>query len=134
MKTNGESPVYRVAADVCFSTDKDGTIILDVHGGRFRTRVKAFISGAEVRGSVSDFVRAVNQIAELKAVFTLFALLVQYVADSAFLYAAKYDKYFTAGANDLLYLLAYAFMALALVHFAVIPTAEKSISQVTAEV
>jgi len=41
MKTNGESPVYRVAADVCFSTDKEGTIILDVHGGRFHSLIQS---------------------------------------------------------------------------------------------
>jgi len=40
MRTNGESPVYRVAADVCFSTDKDGTIILDVHGGKFHSLIQ----------------------------------------------------------------------------------------------
>src|SRR6185369_16150023 len=41
MKTNGESPVYRVAADVCFSTDKEGTIILNVHGGRFHSLIQS---------------------------------------------------------------------------------------------
>ena len=41
MRTNGESPVYRVAADVCFSTDKEGTIILDVHGGRFHSLIQS---------------------------------------------------------------------------------------------
>ena len=45
MRTNGESPVYRVAADVCFSTDKDGTIILDVRGGRFHSLIQ---SGSKV--------------------------------------------------------------------------------------
>ena len=40
MRTNGESPVYRVAADVCFSTDKDGTIVLDVQGGRFHSLIQ----------------------------------------------------------------------------------------------
>jgi hypothetical protein len=40
MKTNGESLVYRVATDVCFSTDKDGTIILDVQGGKFHSLIQ----------------------------------------------------------------------------------------------
>jgi transglutaminase superfamily protein len=41
MKTNVENPVYRVGADVCFSTDKDGTIILDVHGGKFHSLIQS---------------------------------------------------------------------------------------------
>jgi hypothetical protein len=41
MKTNGENPLFRVAADVCFSTDKDGTIILDVHGGKFHSLIQS---------------------------------------------------------------------------------------------
>src|SRR5687767_2118875 len=45
MKTNSQSPAYRVAADVCFSTDKDGTIILDVQGGKFHSLIQ---SGSKV--------------------------------------------------------------------------------------
>ncbi len=45
MKNNGHDPVYRVAADICFSTDKDGTIILDVHGGKFHSLIQ---SGSKV--------------------------------------------------------------------------------------
>jgi hypothetical protein len=45
MKTNGRSPIYRVAADVCFSTDEDGTIILDVQGGKFHSLIQ---SGSKV--------------------------------------------------------------------------------------
>src|SRR5262245_49858125 len=45
MKTNGQSPVYRIAADVCFSTDNDGTIILDVQGGKFHSLIQ---SGSKV--------------------------------------------------------------------------------------
>lgn len=45
MKTNGWNPVYRVAADVCFSTDKEGTIILDVQGGKFHSLIQ---SGSKV--------------------------------------------------------------------------------------
>jgi hypothetical protein len=33
--------VYRVAADVCFSTDPDGTIILDVQGGKFHSLIQS---------------------------------------------------------------------------------------------
>jgi transglutaminase superfamily protein/coenzyme PQQ synthesis protein D (PqqD) len=40
MRTNGKGRVYRVAADVCFSTDKDGTIILDVQGGKFHSLIQ----------------------------------------------------------------------------------------------
>lgn len=45
MKTNNHSPAYRIAADVCFSTDKDGTIILDVQGGKFHSLIQ---SGSKV--------------------------------------------------------------------------------------
>jgi hypothetical protein len=45
MKINNQDPVYRVATDVCFSTDNDGTIILDVHGGRFHSLIQ---SGSKV--------------------------------------------------------------------------------------
>jgi Transglutaminase-like superfamily len=31
---------YRIASDVCFSTDQDGTIILDVQGGRFHSLIQ----------------------------------------------------------------------------------------------
>jgi hypothetical protein len=31
---------YRIASDVCFSTDQDGTIILDVHGGKFHSLIQ----------------------------------------------------------------------------------------------
>lgn len=36
---------YRIASDVCFSTDQDGTIILDVHGGKFHSLIQ---SGSKV--------------------------------------------------------------------------------------
>lgn len=46
---NGDSkdrpPAYRVAADVCFSADEDGTIILDVYGGKFHSLIQ---SGSKV--------------------------------------------------------------------------------------
>ena len=37
---NHQSPAYRVAADVCFTTDHDGTIILDVQGGKFHSLIQ----------------------------------------------------------------------------------------------
>src|SRR5688572_20721241 len=42
MKNNStsQSPAYRIAADVCFSTDPDGTIILDVRGGKFHSLIQ----------------------------------------------------------------------------------------------
>ncbi len=52
-----------------------------------------------------------------KILFVLFALLVQYIADFAFLDAAKAQKVFPAGANDFLYLVSYTVMALALGSF-----------------
>ena len=42
---NSQSSVYRVAADVCFTTDNDGTIILDVQGGKFHSLIQ---SGSKV--------------------------------------------------------------------------------------
>jgi hypothetical protein len=36
-----EDPTYRIAADVCFSTDADGTIILDVQGGKFHSLIQS---------------------------------------------------------------------------------------------
>lgn len=32
---------YHIASDVCFSTDQDGTIILDVHGGKFHSLIQS---------------------------------------------------------------------------------------------
>lgn len=32
---------YRIASDVCFSTDQDGTIILDVRGGKFHSLIQS---------------------------------------------------------------------------------------------
>lgn len=40
-----ETPAYRIAADVCFSTDGDGTIILDIQGGKFHSLIQ---SGSKV--------------------------------------------------------------------------------------
>lgn len=39
------TPTYRIASDVCFSTDQDGTIILDVQGGKFHSLIQ---SGSKV--------------------------------------------------------------------------------------
>lgn len=37
----GPSPAYRIAAGVCFSNDKDGTIILDVQRGKFHSLIQS---------------------------------------------------------------------------------------------
>jgi hypothetical protein len=52
-----------------------------------------------------------------KILLLLFALLIQYIADFTFLYAAKNGSPFPGGANDFMYLLAYTIMALALNSF-----------------
>jgi phosphotransferase system glucose/maltose/N-acetylglucosamine-specific IIC component len=52
-----------------------------------------------------------------KILFVLFALFIQYIADFSFLNAAKSGSPFPAGANDLMYLIAYTVMALALNSF-----------------
>jgi len=52
-----------------------------------------------------------------RVLFLLLALLIQYVADFTFLNAVKTGSPFPGGANDLMYLLAYAVMALALSSF-----------------
>lgn len=49
-----------------------------------------------------------------KILFIIFALVIQYVADFTFLNSAKTGSAFPGGANDLMYLLAYVVMALAL--------------------
>lgn len=36
---HGPTPRYRIAPDVCFSSDKDGTIVLDVRGGKFHSLI-----------------------------------------------------------------------------------------------
>ena len=40
MRNTAMTPTYRIASDVCFSTDQDGTIILDVHGGKFHSLIQ----------------------------------------------------------------------------------------------
>jgi hypothetical protein len=52
-----------------------------------------------------------------KVLIVLFALLIQYSADFSFLLAAKNQTAFPAGGNDLMYLIAYTVMALALNSF-----------------
>ena len=39
--TSEHEPAYRIAPDVCFSTDGDGTIILDVQGGKFHSLIQS---------------------------------------------------------------------------------------------
>jgi hypothetical protein len=38
--SSSQRPAYRITVDVCFSTDKDGTIILDVQRGRFHSLIQ----------------------------------------------------------------------------------------------
>jgi hypothetical protein len=57
MKT-AESPTYRIAADVCFSTDTDGTIILDVRGGKFHSLIQ---SGSKVWSLLAAHPRGITQ-------------------------------------------------------------------------
>lgn len=61
--------------------------------------------------------RLLGGIMRSKILAIVFALMVQYAADSSFLYAAKYAKAFPGGANDFVYLLAYTVMSLALVPY-----------------
>ena len=44
-KQDPERLTYHIAADVCFSTDTDGTIVLDVQGGKFHSLIQ---SGSKV--------------------------------------------------------------------------------------
>lgn len=45
MNQEPDNSAYRIATDVCFSTDNDGTIILDVAGGKFHSLIQ---SGSKV--------------------------------------------------------------------------------------
>jgi len=65
-------------------------------------------------------------IMKKKILFVLFALLIQYIADFTFLNAAKTGSPFPAGANDLMYLIAYTVMALALNSFRVFSIPHKT--------
>lgn len=56
-------------------------------------------------------------IMKRKVLFILFALLMQYIADFTFLNAANNETMYPGGANDLMYLIAYVAMALALSTF-----------------
>ncbi|MEK7599709.1 MAG: hypothetical protein AAB462_01600 [Patescibacteria group bacterium] len=49
--------------------------------------------------------------------FVILALLLQYVADSAFIYQSSRDSYISGGGVDLLYLVAYFAMATAMIKF-----------------
>jgi len=40
-QTKSVEPVYRIAPDVCFSTEPDGTIILDIQGGKFHSLIQS---------------------------------------------------------------------------------------------
>lgn len=64
--------------------------------------------------------RLLGGVMKRKILLVLFALLVQYVADFWFLFAAKEGTFYTAGVNDFLYLVAYTVMAFALSTFLVL--------------
>jgi hypothetical protein len=55
---NHQSPAYRVAADVCFTTDHDGTIILDVQGGKFHSLIQ---SGSKVWSTLAAHPEGITQ-------------------------------------------------------------------------
>ena len=55
---NSQGPVYRVAADVCFTTDNDGTIILDVQGGKFHSLIQ---SGSKVWTALAGHADGITQ-------------------------------------------------------------------------
>lgn len=52
------TPTYRIASDVCFSTDQNGTIILDVQGGRFHSLIQ---SGSTVWSILSAHRNGITQ-------------------------------------------------------------------------
>lgn len=56
--SNDQSVAYRVADDVCFSTDADGTIILDIKGGKFHSLIQ---SGSKVWSILAAHVEGVTQ-------------------------------------------------------------------------
>lgn len=49
---------YRIATDVCFSTDADGTIILDVQGGKFHSLIQ---SGSRVWSIIAAHPGGISQ-------------------------------------------------------------------------
>lgn len=59
------TPAYRIAPDVCFSTDPDGTIILDVQGGKFHSLIQ---SGSRVWSIIAAHPGGITQ-SELVARF-----------------------------------------------------------------
>lgn len=57
-KEDPETPTYRIAADVCFSTDTDGTIVLDVQGGKFHSLIQ---SGSKVWSALAEHPHGITQ-------------------------------------------------------------------------
>lgn len=59
MKTQEpENTAYRIAGDVCFSTDNDGTIVLDVQGGKFHSLIQ---NGSKVWSLLAAHPRGITQ-------------------------------------------------------------------------
>lgn len=53
-----EDPTYRIGADVCFSTDNDGTIVLDIRGGKFHSLIQ---TGSKVWSVLTAHPRGITQ-------------------------------------------------------------------------
>lgn len=56
--SNETNPAYRIATGVCFSTDNDGTIILDVRGGKFHSLIQ---SGSKVWSILAAHCHGITQ-------------------------------------------------------------------------
>jgi hypothetical protein len=52
------TPTYRIGSDVCFSTDQDGTIILDVRAGKFHSLIQ---SGSKVWSIIAAQPRGITR-------------------------------------------------------------------------
>ncbi|HEX5966618.1 MAG TPA: PqqD family protein, partial [Pyrinomonadaceae bacterium] len=53
-----EDPTYRIGTDVCFSADQDGTIVLDIRGGKFHSLIQ---TGSKVWSVLATHPRGVTQ-------------------------------------------------------------------------
>ena len=61
--------------------------------------------------------KTLGGIMRSKVVFVLFALVVQYLTDTFFLYRTMNDTWYAGGLSDFLYLISYFLMALSLLKF-----------------
>jgi hypothetical protein len=53
-----ENPTYRIGTEVCFSADNDGTIVLDVRGGKFHSLIQ---SGSKVWSVLAAHPRGITR-------------------------------------------------------------------------